>query len=80
MKKKSKQIEVVVNLGTVVQVALRDLDRTKVDSSNITLVVVEVVESRREYLQSIDSLVKRASLKICILKSTLSLLKRQHRI
>ena len=81
MKKRIKQIEGTVNVGSVVQVCLRDVDRTKVDSSNITLVVVEVVKSRGgRRLQSIDLLVKRASLKICMLEAILSLLKRQHLI
>ena len=37
--------EVPVGVGTVVQVAVSNVDRSKVDSTNVTLVVVEVVHT-----------------------------------
>ena len=46
MKKRANQVEGIVKVGTIVQVALSDVDRTKIDSSNLTLVVVEEVKGK----------------------------------
>ena len=43
---------VPVDVGTVVQVAISDVDRSKVDSTNVTLVVVEVVQTGKTTLET----------------------------
>ena len=43
---------VPVEVGTVVQVAVADVDRSKVDSTNVTLVVVEVVVKGKTKLET----------------------------
>ena len=46
MKKKANKVEGIVKVGTILQVDLRDVDRIKVDSANLALVVVEEVKGR----------------------------------
>ena len=46
MKKKANQVEGIVRVGTIVQVALSNVDRIKVDSENLTLLVVEEVNDK----------------------------------
>ena len=44
MRKRAAHRDGVVEVGSVVQVALHDADRAKVDDTNCTLVVVEVIQ------------------------------------
>jgi len=47
MKKKAKQSEGPVDVGTIVQVPLDDVDRDRVDNPTLTLVVLELVKVTR---------------------------------
>ena len=48
MKKRVNQVDGEVNIGSIVHVVQKNVDRTKVDSANITGVVVEGIKSRGE--------------------------------
>jgi uncharacterized protein Veg len=58
MKKRAKKIDGNVEVGNIVQIGLSDVDSTKVDSKNLTLVVVEITEKGRYRLAAKNGVLK----------------------
>ena len=73
MKKRATQVEEEFKVGSIAQAPLKDCDAAKIDSSNLSLVVAELVTSREKMPPKYMIVCKRVSLKICMPEVILSL-------
>ena len=63
MKTRENQIEGAFKVGTIVQVSLSDIDRTKLDGTNVTLAIEEKIKGKVKLYQKFRLACEKGQLK-----------------